>query len=230
MNPSVIIGNITNLERHLLQIKGNEKGIYFDSHFRETPASLSILQEKQKELEKKWEQYGVDQLKIGNPRPKQMPVQMQEESDKIAARIQVCNEEIEWLEKHLKLAQEQKAKSRGSLLTHPKYWGGSELKDGILVSIGPWDVKPDEQGMLRISDQDSPYFSMPVWKFKAEILNPMSNENNHRHYTEEKAAVAEDRKRKKIEYPEPGIWNKESDLIEYSGYSNNTIKKLKQEN
>ncbi len=50
MNPSVIIGNITNLERHLLQIKGNEKGIYFDSHFRETPASLSILQEKQKEL------------------------------------------------------------------------------------------------------------------------------------------------------------------------------------
>jgi len=231
MNPSVIIGNKTNLESHLLQIRGNEQGIYFDSHFRETPPTLTILKEKQKELEKKWEKFCTDQLKIGNARPKQMPEEMQQESDKIAARIQVCHEEIEWLEKHLKQAMEQQSKSKGSLLTHPKHWCSGSLRHGVLESVGPWTVGMDEEkGVLCITDPDSPYLGIPVYRFRAEITKPMSQEFSQRLRTEEKAALAENRKRKQVSYPKPGIWRKESDFIEYESYSNEVIKKLKREN
>ena len=83
LNPTVIEGNKTNLEGHLLQLKGNENGVYFDNRFKEQTPTLTMLHQKQTELEKRWEQHCLDQLKMGNPRPKHMPELMQEESGKL---------------------------------------------------------------------------------------------------------------------------------------------------
>ena len=231
MNPSVIIGNTDNLKSHLLRIKGNSDGIYFDSHFKETPSTLTILREKQKALEQKWEQHCLDQLKIGNVRPKQMPAEMQEESDKLIARVKVTEEEISWLEQKLQEAQEQQAKSKGSLLEHPRHWGSGSLRHGVLESIGPWCVgMHPEKKVLCIQDDSSPYNGLEIHRFKALVLNPMGMEFAYRHKQEEKAAVAEGRPKKVVKYPDPPSWNPETDVIEYYGISNAVIKKLKQEN
>ena len=57
LNPAVIEGNISNLQSHLLQIKGNAQGVYFDSHHREVPSSVSRLKEQEQALEKEWQQH-----------------------------------------------------------------------------------------------------------------------------------------------------------------------------
>ena len=228
LNQPVIEGNVSNLQSHLMQIKGNEQGIYFDSHHKEVLATLTTLREQEKELAQRWDQHCTDQLKIGNLRPKRMTPKMQEQQDKISARLQVTEEEIEELERLLSAAMKQQAKSKGSLLTHPKHWGSGSLRNGVLESIGPWTVEPDSEGLLRISDPDSPYHTMPVWRFKAEILKPMSMENVYRHKQEETEALKLNRPRQKVMYPIPGKWNKDSDLIEYENYHNDIIKKLKQ--
>lgn len=230
LNQPVIVGNPSNLQSHLMQIRGNENGIYFDSHHKEVPATLSTLKKKKKELQQRWEQHCVDQLKIGNRKPQIWPQDLQEEKLRLEARRMVANEEVRWLEDKLQEAQEAQSKSKGSLLSHPKFWGATQLQENRVTQIGPWSVEPDSEGLLRIADPDSPYNTMPVWRFKSEILKPMGLEFAHRHKQEETEAVAEARKRKKVLYPAPGKWNKENDLVEYENYSNETIKKLKQEN
>ena len=230
LNQPVVEGNVSNLKSHRLQIKGNEQGIFYDSHHKEVPATLTTLKEKQKELEQRWESHCVDQLKLGNRKPQIWPKELQEEKLKLEARRIVAMEEVRWLEEKLQEAQEQQKKARPSLLSAPQHWGSSQLQNGVLVSIGPWKVEPDSEGLLRISDQDSPYDTMPVWRFKSEILKPMGNEFAHRHKQEETEAVKLTRPRRKVNYPIPGRWSKESDLIEYENYSNATIKKLKKEN
>ena len=77
------------------------------------------------------------------------------------------------------------------------------MRHGVLVEIGPWKVEPDAEGLLRISDPDSPYHTMPVWRFRAEVTKPMSMEFVHRHKKEETEAVAEGRPKRKVKYPEP---------------------------
>lgn len=229
MNPSVIPGNKVNLESHLLRIRGNTQGVYFDSGFKAQIPTLIILREKQKALAEKWEQHCQDQLKIGNAKPKHMPAAMQEESDKIMARIQVCNEEIAWLEAELQKVVDDQKKNHGSLLTHPRNWGSSQLRDGQLVEIGPWRVAPDETGLLRISDSSSPYDTMEAWRFKAEVLNPMSQEYILRCRNEVKAAEKEKRKRQVVPYPTPPTYDSVNDHVEYpADYGPSIIRKLKQ--
>jgi len=231
MNPTVVIGNADNLRGHLRLIKGNEQGQYFDSHHKETPSTLTILKEKQKTLQQKWEKHCTDQLKIGNPRPKQMTSEFQEEKDKLEARLAVAKEEIRWLEDKLQEAQTQQKDSRPSLLMAPQHWGSGQLQNGILTEIGPWKVAMHpEKKVLCIRDDSSPYDGLEIHRFKALVVRPMSMEHVRLNKAEEQAAVAENRKRKKVAYPQPPSWNPETDLIEYHGIDNSIIKKLKQEN
>ena len=229
LNQPVVIGNPDNLKSHLLQIRGNENGVFFDSHHHEVPARITTLREQEQKLEKEWKAHLQERINLGERPPQEWPLHLQDRKDRLAAKKLVAEEEIEWLEQKLQEAEEQKAKSRGSLLTHPKYWGGGSLRNGILESVGPWQVSQNEDGMLCINDETSPYHTMPVWRFRSQITNPMSMEYSHRLRSEERNALAEGRKRNVVGYPKPPVWSKDSDLIEYEGYHNDIIKKLKQE-
>ena len=55
----------------------------------------------------------------------------------------------------------------------------------------------------------------------------MALEFNHRHREEAKAAKKDRRPAKKVPFPEAGKWNRETDKIEYPGYSALTLKKTK---
>ncbi len=129
------------------------------------------------------------------------------------------------------LSWEQQKKARPSLLSAPQHWGSGQLQNGILTEIGPWRVAMNsEKKVLCIMDESSPYNGLEIHRFKALIVKPLGLEFAHRHKQEEKAAVAENRKRKKVNYPDPPSWNPASDMIEYHGISNDVIRKLKQEN
>ena len=236
LNQPLIPGNKSNLESHLRQLLGGDQkseqpGFYWAPDQRKwIPDRIPSLREQLAGLEKKFEEHTLSELNIGNSKPRVWPDHLLEQRDRLNAKLQVAEEEQRELERLLEQAEEQQKKARPSLLTHPRNWGSGSLRHGVLESIGPWSVSPNEEGLLVIDDESSPYHTMPVWRFKSEILKPMGMEFARRHKQEEQNAVAETRTRRKVSYPEPGIWRKESDLIEYESYSNEVIKKLKREN
>lgn len=89
-------------------------------------------------------------------------------------------------------------------------------------------IAPDETGVLFIDDPRSDYSGMEAARFRKYIVLPMGWEYSIRERAERKAAQKEDRPMKKIPYPEAGIWNRESDSIEYpADYTERTLDKIK---
>jgi hypothetical protein len=233
LNQPLIPGNINNLKSHLLQLVGADKdsenpGHYLAPENKWIPGRIPWLREQLAELEKKFKDHALAELKIGNAKPKVWPDHLQEQKDRLDAKLLVAEEEQKELYRLIDAAQIQQKKAKPSLLTAPQHWGSSQLRDGQLIEIGPWSVSPNDEGLLCIDDEDSPYHTMPVWRFKSEILKPMGLEFALRHKQDETESLKLQKPRQKVMYPMPGSWNPKTDLIEYSGYSNNTIKKLKQ--
>jgi len=241
LNDPVILKDVNNLRNHLARLQGapGKNGKFFDptnegpypgEKQRErgfVPCKLSRLKEQQEDLQKKWEKHVQSRLDIGDKRPTRWPEHLEEERLKLAAKILVCEEEINHLQHHLEKAKEKQAKNRGSLLSgDPMFWGSGRLKDGQLCEIAGWKVEPDKDGLLCIQDETSPYSGLPVWKFKSQIVNPMHAEYRLRKREELKAAERESRNRREVKFPQPPVLNKNG-LIEYPGYHNDTIKKLK---
>jgi len=227
LNQPVLEGDPSNLKSHLLQIRGGEDGHYFNSHNKRIPSRMVLLEEQLKEVEQKWNNYCQDRLNVGEPKPVIWPEHLQEQKDRLEAKLQVANEEVRWLSIHLQKAEDQKPESRGNLLSNPRYWGTGNLRDGHLVRIAGWDVAPDDTGLLRISDPTSPYDGIEVWRFKAQVVNPMHYENRLRGRKETKEALEKNRSKKSIPFPKPPTFDPVSGNIEYQGYSNETIRKIK---
>jgi hypothetical protein len=81
-----------------------------------------------------------------------------------------------------------------------------------------------------IIDQRSKYCGLPVWRFKSEVLKARGLEWNRRLRQEEDEAYSQNRKRNPVEFPADPILNRETGTIEYPGYSNETMRKLKKNN
>ena len=227
MNPSVVIGNIDNLKSHLLQIKGNENGVYFDSHHLETPAQLTTLREQVEQLEIAWQQHVESTVNQGDKPPTNWPPHLQDKKEKLEARRIVAQEEVAWLEEKL-VQGEQDKRTREKKPANSRLSGAGRLRDGILVEFCGWDVSKNSEGILCIDDPSSEFNTMPIWRLKSEILNIISQEFVLRHKKEEKAAVAEGRPKNTVKYPHTPTWNKDNDLIEYPGdYDPSVIRKLK---
>jgi hypothetical protein len=234
LNQPVIPGNIDNLQSHLRQLVGNETksenpGFYWAPDQRQwIPGRIKRLKEELEGLQEQFNRYAQSRLLIGEPRPQVWPADLAEKKLKAEARMAVAREEVEWLQAKIQEAKEQRSRARPSLLTHPRYWSAGSLENGQLVQIGPWRVAPDAEGLLRISDPDSPYNSMEVWRFKSLVVNPLNWEYQRRQREEARAADLEGRKRSTVSFPEPPTWDPENDQIEYLGISNEIIRKLKQ--
>ena len=228
LNPSVIEGNPDNLKSHLLQIKGNDQGVYFDSRHKEVPSGLSRLKEQEQALEKEWKQHVESRINQGEKPPKKWPLDLQDKKDRLEARKMVAEEEVKWLEEQLVKAEEEKHK-REKKPANSRLSGAGRLSNGVLVEFCDWPVSKNSEGILAINDPSSPFNTMEIWRLKSEVLNPLDAEHRLRQREEVKAALAENRKRNHVAYPSVPVYIKEKDQIQYPGnYHNETIKKLKQ--
>jgi hypothetical protein len=109
-----------------------------------------------------------------------------------------------------------------------RYWGAGRLKDGVLVELGGFKVSPEKDGILRIDVPRSDHNGIEVWRFKNQIVKPMSWEFAYLEREEVKAARKDRRPVKIIPYPEAGIWSRKTYEIEYPGYSEKTLEKIKE--
>ncbi len=229
MSVPVVASDADNLKSHLLRIKGDDNGQYFNSQYKPMPSKLTLLKTQETELQKQWERHCQQQVNYGNPVPQGMTPELQERKDKLDAKRIVCEEEIRWLQEKIKEAEAVKA-AREKKKVQPRFWGSGQLRDGILIEFCGWSVGKNEEGILCIDDPDSPYNSCPVWKLKSQIVNPMHAEFRLRQWKETQAALDENRKRREVRFPKPPTFDHRSGNIEYPGsYDPSTIRKLKLE-
>lgn len=240
LNDVVNKKDINNLQSHLSRIQGapGKNGDYYDPTSADSypgdkkrergfvPSKLSRLREEENELQQKWEMYCQQQLNIGNLKPKNMPPEMQERKEKLTAKVQVCQEEVSWLEQKLEDAMAD-IKAREHRPTNPRFWGAGRLHDNVLVEFCGWNVSKNSAGILAVDDPSSPFDGMEIWRVKSQVVNPMFHENRLRQRKEANAALAAERKRKEVPFPTPPTYRRETDTIEYPNYSNEVIRKLK---
>ncbi len=242
LNRSFIPSDINNLKTWLLEIQGNGNGEYYDPRNAQSypgdkirergfaPSKIVRLQDELKHLEEQHNKYVEGRLASGYPKPTEWPERALHQKKTVEARIQVANEEIDKLKELIAKLEQKKAEGKGKhLLGDPRYWSAGNLRDGILVQVGPWKVKPDEEGLLRISDPTSPYDSMPVWQFRSQVVRPMYQEFKYRREHQTQLAKKNGVMCGAVPYPKPPKFDKASGQLEYSNYHNNIIKKIKQE-
>ena len=234
MNQPLIPGNPSNLNSHLLQLLGGDQNSKNPRHYlapenKWVQGRIPYLREELVQLEKKWEQHCLSELKIGNVKPREWPDDLRDKKLKAEARLEISLEEQQELQRLIDQAEQDK-KAREKKPTNSRLSGAGRLSNGVLVEFCDWNVSMNSEGILAIDDTSSPFNTMEIWRLKAEVLNVISQENVLRHKTEEQQALKEGRSRRKVPYPQTPIWNRNNDLIEYIGIDNSIIRKLKREN
>ncbi len=139
----------------------------------------------------------------------------------------IHEEELEWLKDKLEkvLAAAKKAPSKTCLPVNRQFWSAATLRDGLLETIANQKVTTNEDGILYISDERSPYRGLLVWRWKSQVTAIMGREYRYLCNQERKEAEKENRPLKKIAYPKAPIYNPETDEITYPGYSRDWTKK-----
>jgi hypothetical protein len=232
-NISVVEHDIQNLQSNIFLIEGgtSEPGKYWDSERK--AFIIAYLPSRKNDLKKIEEKYKIEKqtaLNNGDKPLTEWPEHLLQEKKECQARILIYEEEVSWLKEKIKKAEataEANKINKSGINPDRRQWGAGKLKDGILVEVAGQKVSPNKSGILEISDPNSPYFSMPVWKWKAEVVNPMFAEFRLRCRNEDKAALLENRPKKAIAFPPAPIFDKKSGNIEYYQYSSKTLSKLK---
>ena len=166
-------------------------------------------------------------MNVGEREPKTWPAHLQEQKERLAAKRQVTEEEIQELEKLLAAAETAKSQ-REKIVVNPRHWGSGRLHDGILVEFCGWDVSKNSAGILAVDDPISPFNGLEIWRLKSQIVNPLHAEFRLRQREEVAAAESENRKRREVAFPPVPQYDPETDTIQYPGdWSNTTIRKIK---
>lgn len=186
-------------------------------------AVIPALEIELGELNKRFEDHCQQKVNGGFQRPKTWPVELAEAKAKIETRKAVALEEIEFLKQAYEKAPVPKEEQQP--IKHRRHWGSGSLRNGVLAELGGFTVAADKNGVLRISDPRSDHIGMETWRFRSQIFIPMSHEYGFRVKQQQKPAKAERRPYKEPAYPEAGVWNKETDEIEYPGYDQETLEK-----
>lgn len=225
-------GDADSMSNYLIRLKGGTKKpgqFYNPREGRWEPSKVTQLDDAINAIEEKFQKHKQYMLNSGKRVPTALPPDLVEEKAKIEAKMTILEEEVEFLEREIMEATKKKSKSEETVLPRKK-WGSGEFRDGVLANLGGFQISPDKDGILRIDDSRSIHDGMEAWRFREQIYKPMEWEFSHRVRTEKEAAKAENCTINKVPYPEPGIWYRNSDTIEYPGYSYAILKVIKELN
>lgn len=242
LEPMIDSNNLDSLQRELTRIQGANGGEHHgEYHLPDVRNSagghwhlsrLFDLRRQLKDIETKFKIYQKAMVNAGNAKPNTYPEEMAEEHAVVTAKIKVCEAEIEKLNSLIRPLLEVKAEAESAILPR-RQWNICETdEDGILTKIGGMlcsrQDPEDDTSILVIRDERSPFDGMFVWRFKAQILGAIVRETSYRQNTERKLAVKEGRPAQPIPHVATPIFNADTQSIEYPGYSNSVLKKIKQ--
>jgi len=172
-NHQTIIFDQNNLKGILLELKGNEKGMWFRTYDNSwNKAALPIIEEQLQEINLDFKIYQQQRVNRGFPKTEKMPRELREKKFKLEARQDVLREEIEEIERRLKEFTKREEQGEDSRLLCDGPTGTGKLTKGILVEIAGQKVRLDRNSVLIIDDSRSPYDGMLVADYREHVSEP----------------------------------------------------------
>lgn len=226
----VIEGDLQNLFAHRLRLTGELDGEWkghYSYNDKWSTAEVPTYELMLKELAGDFRNHQQMELNQGNQLSKEYPKELLAKREQLEAKLLVFDEEVKFLDKLIVSAQTSKKEAdekREPVLGKKSTWNRQEQRNGVLTSVAGQVVKPDEDGILRISDPRSPYNTLLVYRWRGEVVRPLNREFSWRTRQEMKK-VPDDRK--KVHYPAAPTYDRKTDKISYEGYAPGPLKKQK---
>lgn len=174
-NQYSIINDHDYLQGLLLELKGNEKGEWFNSTDRRwCKALLPTVEEQLKQISTDFKNYKQQKVNEGFSKPDKMPTELYEKQLKTEARLDVLKEEIEEVERRLKTFDKQRHKVDDKKVLRDGPVGVAKLRDGVLAEISGQRVSLNKNSALIIDDTNSPYDGMLVADYRKHVSEPWS--------------------------------------------------------
>lgn len=167
------LGDKDYLESLKLEWEGGENGVYYAIDAREyKTARVPQAKAQIENIEKEWEVYKQQKVNAGRAEPKEYPHHIAEKMDAALARYDIAQMELEHVQRKLEAINRKKKKAdKGNVLRRGAEGTGS-LKGGVLAEVDGQNVEADEQGVLRIKDERSPYDGMKTADYFEHIVKP----------------------------------------------------------
>lgn len=163
------------LENLLQEWRGNDEG-NFIKNGKKFPSKLKIAESALTKIDEQFQQSQQAQINSGRRPDNKMPPDMQTEKLRAEAVVDVCLAEISAIEKRLESFVDADTKrSSGDVLKHGPQ-GSGKMLGGVLSVIDGQDVKQDSKGVLRISDDRSPYDRMETADYFDFVVRPFLTE------------------------------------------------------
>ncbi len=213
------------------QAKRNSPILNLEMNVARTTWTLFSLEDKKEEILEEikylklrlvdvkhaFKNYSQQQINEGNRPAEELPPNLLEEFLRYSAKVDLSDKELAIITAKLETFADEKEKQELEAMLKPGQWSTARIKYGVLSSIGGQKVSLNKRNILAINDPRSPYDTLEVWRYKAEVLIPMAKERSFLNRAEEKLAKAEKRlpKKKKVKSPK---FNKKMSMIEYPGY------------
>lgn len=227
---SVVENDLQNLYGHRIELTGQPEGDHVNKYFfnglwktAKVPTFELILAE----LKTEFKNHQQTQLNRGSLLPKTYPPELLEKKNQILARLQIAQEEIDFLDGLISDAEakeKEAAEFREPCLGPKATWAREEMRDGVIISCAGQKVEPDKDGVLRITDSRSPYNGLFVWAWRSRIFGPVQREYSWRTRQMFKKEPSD---RDRVVYPASPIWDPKTDSVEYPGYAEGPLRAQK---
>lgn len=195
-------------------------------------AKIPDLKFRIRDLEKQFARFQISELENGNKRPDEYPPELREKRDELNARLTVGMEEKKLLLSFLEPLLKEQVEKEEAILPR-RQWGTWTTENGVKTRLGGFKVGklPPENGeeqdpTLYLLDDRCPYNGLQVHAFKSIVLQGLSLELNFRIRSETKSAIAENRAKRPVQYPQAPIWHKEKNTWEFPGWAPRIIDRI----
>jgi hypothetical protein len=147
-----------NIKSALLERQGNEEGLYYLPGQMAQRAYLPAIQDELEELNADFERASQQSVNEGKSplAPDEWPEHLLERKLKLEATHDVLVAECEVLQEALNKYIDQEKERSDDLMLKYGPLGSGQLRDGFLIELDGQHVKPDSEGILRITDERSP--------------------------------------------------------------------------
>ena len=155
------------LQIELDQLIGAKDGKYLDNSFNLIPAAIPGIEKRLRDLENEFRGYQQERINMGVRKPENWPSDMKEKKLKLEARLDTYAEEVTWLKKAIASIVEVVEESRDVLRFGCQQMG--RLRAGILCELDGQRITVNENGILVIDDDQSPYDGLAVPDYRDRV-------------------------------------------------------------
>ena len=161
-----------NIEGLILEKRGNDEGRHYKPGERAKLAALPSIEAELKELEKAYKRASQKSVNEGRPPLEDWPPELLKKKHRREAEFDVITEEVEALENALKEFVDEQQKTDDNLMLKYGPAGSGNLRNGFLVRIDGQRVEPNENGVLIIDDDCSPYDGLSSVDYYTLVVKP----------------------------------------------------------